>query len=144
MQRGNYLVAAAILLFMGFIFAGIAAFIFYQDYALQKDGVQVEGTVITLRTSQDDDGSTSYAPVVRFTSQGGREFTFESNFYSSPPQYKTGQKVTVLYPPDQPSEAKIKGEGSLLAFIFGLVGGFEILLGLFFGGKAMLAHIQGE
>ncbi len=144
MQRNNHLLAAGILLFMGILFAGIAAYIFYQDYALERDGTQVEGTVISLAMSQDDDGSASYAPVVRFASPNGREFTFQSNFYSSPPQYKTDQKVTVLYPPNRPGEAKLKGEGSLLVIIFGILGGLEILLGLFFGSKAMLAQIRGE
>lgn len=144
MQRGNYVVSAGILLFMGILFAGIAAYFLYQDYALQKNGVQVEGTVISLAMSQDDDGFTSYAPVVRFTSQGGREFTFTGTVYSNPPAYQTGQKVTVLYPIDQPGEAKVKGEGNLLMTIFGILGSLEILLGLFFSGKAMLAQIQGE
>lgn len=144
MDKNGFFIAAGILLVMGVLFAGIAAYIFYQDYALEKNGVQVEGTVISLAMSQDDDGSTSYAPVVRFTSQGGREFTFTGNVYSSPPAYQTGQKVTVLYPTDRPGEAKVKGEGNLLMIIFGILGGFEILLGLFFSGKAMLAQIQGE
>lgn len=144
MDRNGFFTAAGILLFMGVLFAGVAAFLFYQDYALQKNGVQVEGTVISLSMSQDDDGSTSYAPVVRFTSQSGREFTFTGTVYSSPPAYKTGQTVTILYPPDSPGEAKIQGEGNLLMLIFGIVGGFEILLGLFFSGKAMLAQIHGE
>lgn len=144
MDKNGFFIAAGILLFMGVIFAGVAGTIFYQDCALEKNGVQVEGTVISLAMSQDDDGSTSYAPVVRFISQGGREFTFTGTVYSSPPAYKTGQKVTVLYPIDQPGEAKLKGEGNLLMIIFGIVGGLEILLGLFFSGKAMLAQIQGE
>jgi len=144
MNRNGFFIAAGIMLVMGVLFAGVAAYIFYQDYALEKNGVQVEGTVISLAMSQDDDGSTSYAPVVRFTSQDGREFTIQSNFYSSPPAYQTGQKVSVLYPTDRPGEAKVKGEGNLLMIIFGILGGLEILLGLFFGGKAMLAQIQGE
>jgi len=144
MQSNSFLLAAAIILFTGFIFAGFAAFDFYQDYTLEKNGVRVEGTVTGLVMNQDDEGSTSYAPVVRFTTRGGREYTFQSNFFSSPPQYKTGQTVTVLYPTDQPGEAKIKGEGQLLRIIFGLVGGSEILLGLFFAGKALLAHNRGE
>ncbi len=46
MQSGNDFIAAAILLLMGFIFAGIPAFSFYQNYALERDGVQVEGTLL--------------------------------------------------------------------------------------------------
>lgn len=142
MDKNGFFTAAGILFFMGAIFAGIAGIIFYQDYALARDGVQVEGTVISLAMSQDDDGSASYAPVVRFTSQGGREFTFTGTVYTSPPAYQTGQKVTVLYPTDRPSEAKLKGEGNLLIIIFGIVGGLEILLGLFFGGKGVLAGFR--
>lgn len=143
MQRNNHLLAAGILLGMGVIFAGIAAFIFYQGYVLERDGLQAEGTVIGLVESRDEDG-TSYAPVIRFQTQGGREFEFKSSYSSNPPQYKVGQKVTVLYPPDQPGDAQIKGAGNLLALIFGLVGGFEILLSLFFAARALLAFFRGE
>lgn len=143
MQRNNHLLVAGILLGMGVIFAGIAAFIFYQGYILERDGIQAEGTVIGLVESRDEDG-TSYAPLIRFQTQGGREIEFKSSYSSNPPQYKVGQKVTVLYPPDRPGEAQIKGAGNLLALIFGLVGGFELLLGLFFAGKALLATMRGE
>jgi hypothetical protein len=143
MQKNNHLLAAGILLGMGVIFAGIAAFIFYQGYMLERDGIQAEGTVIGLAESRDEDG-TSYAPVIRFQTQGGREFEFKSNYYSNPPQYKIGQKVTIIYPPDRPGEAQVKGAGNLLVLIFGLVGGFEILLGLFFAARAMLAFFRGE
>jgi hypothetical protein len=143
MQNNRNLLVTTILVFSGLIFAGIAAFIFYQQYTLEKNGIQVEGVVTDLVESTDSDGTT-YAPVVAFKTAGGRNFEFQSNFYSNPPAYEVGQKVTVLYPPDRPGEAQIKGAGNLLMIIFGIVGGVELLIGLFLAGKAMIARLYNE
>ena len=143
MNSPKFILITGILFFSGLLFGGIAAYLYYQQYNLEKNGLQVEGTVVALVESRDDDG-TSYAPVVRFKTQGGREFEFQSNFYSSPPEYEVGQTVTVLYPPDQPGEAQIKGAGNLLIIIFGIIGGLELLIGLFMAGKTTLAAMQGE
>jgi hypothetical protein len=140
MQNNRNLLVTIILVFSGLIFAGIAAFMFYQQYTLEKNGIQAEGVVVDLIESTDSDGTT-YAPVVAFKTEGGRNFEFHSNFYSSPPAYEVGQKVTVLYPPDRPDEAQIKGAGNLLMIIFGVVGGIELLIGLFFAGKTMIASL---
>lgn len=137
------LLLAILLLVNGLPFAGIAAYLFYQDYALLQNGVRVEGTVIGLATSQDED-SLTYAPVVRFTSEGGREYTFTGDVYSRPAAYEAGQTVTVLYPPDEPGKARLKGQGNTLTVVFGIIGSLEILLGLFVFGKAALSRIQGK
>jgi hypothetical protein len=143
MQNKLWLVAL-ILFGMGAIFAGIAGFMFYQQYKLEQSGLRAGGVVIAMVSSTDNDGSTTYAPVVRFKTQNGRSYEFQSSFFASPPDYKVGDEVTVLYPPDRPAEAQIKGEGQLFIIIFGIVGGIEIIIGLFFTGKTVLAVISGE
>lgn len=81
---------------------------------------------------------------MRFTSEGVREYTFTRNVYSRPAAYEPGQKVTVLYPPDKPGKARLKDEDNTLTVVFGIIGGLEILLGLFVLGKAALSHVQGK
>jgi hypothetical protein len=95
------------------------------------------GKVVELREVRDtDDGSITYKPVVTFTSPGGTSVTFESSFSSRPPAYSVGETVDVLFAPDDPSDARINGFGSLwfgplilsiLGAVFAAVGGGIIL-----------------
>jgi hypothetical protein len=72
-----------------------------------------EGEVVALAesTETDDDGnsSTYYAPVIRFTPPGGAPVTFESSLACAPAEHEVGQRVTVLYMADDPTDAEIKG-----------------------------------
>ena len=72
------------------------------------------GTVTELVPKRDkDDGSVTYTPVVMFEAASGASVSFTSSFSSSPPAYDVGEKVDVLYSPDNPNEARINGFGSL-------------------------------
>jgi hypothetical protein len=72
------------------------------------------GTVTELIPKRDsDDGSITYTPVVIFEATSGASISFTSSFSSNPPSYDVGEKVEVLYAPDNPNEARINGFGSL-------------------------------
>lgn len=75
------------------------------------DAVGAPGTVQQLvpRTSTDSDGrsSTTFAPVVEFTTARGESITFVSSTSSSPPAYQVGETVEVLYLADDPRDARI-------------------------------------
>jgi hypothetical protein len=95
-----------------------------------------EGTVTELVEKRDkDDGSITYTPVVAFTADNGATVSFTSSFSSQPAAYAVGEKVEVLYAPDDPNDARIKGFGSLWLgpLIMGVLGlvfsgiGFGIL-----------------
>lgn len=117
------------IILFGLIFFGIGAGLTIRQANLEREGEQAQGEVIGLSESCDDDGC-AYAPVVRFTTRAGQSVTFESTFYSSPPSYRTGERVTVNYPPDAPEKAGIKGEGMLFRIIFLVVGGLIMAVGL--------------
>ena len=142
MLHKNLLVVAIIIL-SGLALSGIAGWLYFQQANLERNGLSTEGIVIGLAESSDSEGTT-YAPIVRFRTQGGRSFEFQSNHSSYPPAYEIGQKVTVLYPPEQPAQAVVKGEGNLLIIIFGLVGMGELLIGTFLGLKNFSSRIYGE
>lgn len=137
------LLIVAIIIFSGLALSGIAGWLYFQQANLERNGLSTEGIVIGLAESSDSEGTT-YAPIVRFRTQGGRAFEFQSNHYSYPPAYEIGQKITVLYPPEQPSQAVVKGEGNLLIIVFGLVGMGELLIGAFIGLKNFSSRIYGE
>ncbi|MGD1948944.1 MAG: DUF4870 domain-containing protein [Leptolyngbyaceae cyanobacterium] len=65
------------------------------------------GTVSKIREKTDDDGDIVYQPVVKF--QGVLEDSYEVSplFWASPPAYKKGESVSVLYPPNEPQSAII-------------------------------------
>lgn len=69
------------------------------------------GTVTELIEVRDDDGgSSTYKPVVKFVDPGGEEIRFTSSYSSRPPAYDVGEAVEVLF---VPGDARIKGFGSL-------------------------------
>lgn len=94
-------------------------------WAIQTKGflekaVLGEGIVVELVQSQSSD-STTYAPIVHFTTEDGRKIEFVSSCSSNPPAYSIGQKVSVRYDRTHPEKAKIDG-------FFSLWGGPLILL----------------
>jgi hypothetical protein len=118
------------------LFAGAAVWAVVTRSFIARAEV-ASGTVVALeRTS-----SNAYSPVVDFVAPGGQMIEFRSSFGSSPPAYEVGEKVEVLYLPDQPRKARIRG-------IFALWGGALILcgVGLVFtgvgGGMALFAYLR--
>lgn len=90
------------------------------------------GRVVELVEVRDKDGgSSTWKPVVRFAAPNGKNVTFSSSFSSNPAQYDVGESVEVLYLPDAPQDARIKGFGSLwfgatflcgMGFLFAAIG----------------------
>ena len=73
-----------------------------------------EGEVIhnKLITTQDPEDftreSSTYHPVITFYTASGEKKTFTAGGGAYPAKYEIGDKVTILYDPDNPSDAEIK------------------------------------
>jgi hypothetical protein len=100
----------------------------------KKTAVEAQGTVIELK----EGGSVSYRhtvyfPIIRFADTAGQEHTLYFNSGSYPPKYAVGDHVSVLYDPANPNEAKVNSFGHLWLFpiILGIIGGLDLLTGLF-------------
>lgn len=98
------------------------------------------GTVVELAVSRSSDGSSTYWPVVQFQTQNGQLIEFISSSGSNPPAHDLGDVIEVLYPNDEPTEAKINSYLDLwLMFIIVTALGslfFAFGLGmLYFGGR---------
>lgn len=93
------------------------------------------GSVIELVEKRDSDGSVTYKPVVAFTADSGASVNFTSSFSSNPPAYDVGEAVEVLYSPDNPNDARIRGFGSLWlgAVIVGGIGAVFAAIGFGIG-----------
>ena len=101
----------------------VGSFLLYQNTAsFLTNAIKAEGVVVNLVASRSSD-STTYRPTVRFKTIEGSMVEFTSSTGSNPASYSRGEKVTVLYLPQQPDEARIDS-------FFSLWGGATIVGGL--------------
>ncbi|AFY45679.1 DUF3592 domain-containing protein [Nostoc sp. PCC 7107] len=97
--------------------------------------IAASGTVIDLErhTSRDSNGrsSTAYYPVISFTANSGKPIEFEANSVSNPPAYTKGQKVEILYNPQEPESAVISSWFALwfLPAMFTGMGSLFVVIG---------------
>ena len=89
----------------------IGLFVLWSAADLYTGGVRAQGVVQEIRASKSfdrerDSERTSYAPVVRFTTRGGREIEFHGRGGSATP-FVEGERVTVIYDSDNPIRARI-------------------------------------
>jgi Protein of unknown function (DUF3592) len=98
--------------------------------------------VIDLSSETDSEGKVFVHPVVRFTTAEGRTVEFVSASGSSPASHSVGDRVEVLYDPDDPQDAQLSGFFDLwlwpigfgvLAIGFGAFALFSPGFGLFAG-----------
>ncbi len=119
------------MLAIGMAFLSFSALQLYEQYQLSKNGVETQGTVIELAEHTSNDGTT-YAPVVQFQTKNNRPVTFVSSTWSIPPEYAVNDRVTVVYLPEHPEQAEIKGAGTVLLIIFAVLGSLLIIAGVIF------------
>ena len=74
---------------------------------LLKHGVKVQGTVVDVE-EETSRRSTTYHPVVRFTTTDGRTVSFTSGMGFSVRQPRIGSAVPVRYRQDDPEQAEIE------------------------------------
>ena len=112
-------------------------FLFKSTNDFLKTSITAQGTVINLLptySSSSSDNSITYKPLVEFTDKNGNPYEFASSTSSNPPSYNVGEAVEVLYNPQSPHDAKIKGFFSLWggATILGILGLVFFLVGAAF------------
>lgn len=88
-----------------------------------QGAMEALGEVVEMREVRDSDGS-SWMPVAEFTAPSGERVRFEAKVCSNPPKYKSGDRVTVYYNPQNVREARIKSFIYLwlLPLLLGLMG----------------------
>jgi hypothetical protein len=127
-------VFGAILLVGAFALLALGASCYNRAANFKKIAAEAQGTVIELK--EDSSGANShtvYYPIIRFADKAGQEHTLYSTSGSFPPAYEVGERVSVLYDPANPKEAKVNSFTGLwlLPLILGILGGLELLAGLF-------------
>lgn len=138
----------------------IGAFFLYQNKkSFLEKAITVKGTVTELLPSRSDN-STTYKPVVAFTTKDGKQIEYTSSISSNPPSYHKGEIVEIFYDPADPYDATINGFASLwlaplilgiFGTVFFLIGFLIILFGkmkqkkiedLKFNGKAIITKFD--
>ncbi|WP_207763789.1 DUF3592 domain-containing protein [Flagellimonas pacifica] len=90
-----------LVLYGGFFALGtVLLFMAFQQYQktqnLLLDGVRTTAIVSDLLTNYDSDGDT-YTPIFEFKDRTNTTRTYKSPISSSPPAYKVGEKVKIIY-----------------------------------------------
>ena len=90
---------------------GFAAMLYFEEQEFVAAADTTEGEVIDIRGVYPKSSSRSliYVPVVRFETPDGKSIEFRSDSGSNPPTYSVGERVTVLYDPAKPYNAKLEG-----------------------------------
>jgi hypothetical protein len=132
-----------VFLLIGLGLLGGAGYAASRVAAFVRGATAAEGTVVELvpSTSTDNDGhrSTTYRPVVEYQAGEGEPRTFTDGMGSSPPAFDVGERVTVLYDPARPTDARIRATFSLwgVPMIVGGIGAvFAVLGGVLLGVRA--------
>jgi hypothetical protein len=124
-----------VMLPIGLLLLAGALYDFSSTSTWLKRAVEVQGTVIRMLHVTDKDGDVLFKPVVRFSTADGKIVEFQSSISSRPAAYSVGQSVPVVYLPDEPGRAAIRGFLSLWmgSLVLGFIGA------IFFGiGAAMV------
>ncbi|MEN9360359.1 MAG: hypothetical protein RL095_1894 [Verrucomicrobiota bacterium] len=122
-----------IFLFSALISLFMAGFTAYQTSTFLKTAVRADGIVTEMAEVSGDSGVT-YAPVYSFFDAKGIKHSGRSNHSSNPPGFQVGDKLPILYDPQDPSSSRPDAFGSLwfMSLVCGVIGLINLPLGLGF------------
>lgn len=111
---------------VGVLSIAFAVYSYWTTSNFLKSSAETQGTVIELTKRKD---GSSYFPVVKYYDADAAEYVLRSSTGSYPPSFSVNERVTILYAPGKPSEARIKEFWSLwsMMIVTGILGiGFLI------------------
>ena len=83
-------------------------------------GVEAEGIVFYIVESDNINSHANY-PVIRFLTSEKEWITEEYDISAGPNLFKKGQRVSVIYNPDNPREFFIKSESTILMPVLAII-----------------------
>ena len=114
------------------------------DWRFVNSASRAEGVVVKLVESRDSDSGATYRPVFAFRDSNQVTHEIQSSVGSSPPAFRVGDEVEVLYSKDDPDNAAIDRFMFLWFFpvTFGIIGAVQLILGLTFLGMGRWGRIH--
>jgi hypothetical protein len=101
-------IASIVELFAFLVLGGISVYLYTTTNTFLSHASHAQGTVIDLlQHNSSEDSSVTYYPEIKFIDKTGRSIEFYSNYSSNPPDYVKGDKVNLLYDPQNPRNAKV-------------------------------------
>jgi len=101
------------------------------SWSFIRSATTAQGRVIELKERISQEGDTkSYSPTFEFQDAAGQTHVVESSFASNPPAHEVGEVVPVLYPPGDPSSARID-RARYHWFVPGILGALSVASGVF-------------
>src|SRR5215207_1830939 len=96
-----------------------------------RESSRAVGVVVRL-VEEHDEGSVTYAPVIRYAADDGVFRQFKHHTASRPPAHRVGDRIGILYHRRNRDDARVATTFDLyfLTFIFGLVGGVFFGIGI--------------
>ena len=96
-----------------------------------RESSRATGVVVHL-VEEYDEGSVTYAPVIRYVADDGVPRQFRHHTASRPPAYNVGDQIEILYHRRNRGAARVATTFSLYltTFIFALVGGVFFSIGI--------------
>ena len=113
-QLQNNKKAAPILVIFAIILVSVGIYQSAKITRLEAAGLRAQGEVVRLSNeynSGSGGGYYSYYAIVRFRTENNVTLEFKDNVGSNPPSHRPGDKVTVLYLPDNPRKDAIIDRG---------------------------------
>lgn len=120
---GGLRIAALVVSLSCLVLLGLAALFAYPSVRLLRDAERASGTVIGLQSSGSSSSSRGRQAVVEYA-VGDDIYTIISTVSSSPPAFKVGETVTVLYEPGAPADGTIQSflELWFVPMVLGILG----------------------
>lgn len=106
---GAGLLVTSVLMFWGLFAFGSSSLV------VLRKGIQTTGVVVSL----------GGAPLIEYHTVEGKLYRYQSHITSEPPRYYTGDRVSIIYNPAKPYQAKIQSFSELW-LVPSLFGGFGI------------------
>ncbi len=124
MDKTFFLIFGGLFGLVGVSFLVVAAFTISSEIEFRKDAIAAPGVVVDLVATQGSKGGTVYKPVFEFTDRGDVARRVTGSIASSPPSFRRGEAVRVLYRSENPEGAQIDSfmESWFLPLIFGVLG----------------------
>ena len=121
-------------LIAGIIFVGLGIFLYTHAEHLKKVCIaNTQATIVDFDQEIDDESNNiSYFPIIEYE-VNGKKYNRRHTTADTTRKYSVGQKVSILYNPENPDEYYFEGDKSdnIVAYICIGVGGIVTILGIY-------------
>ena len=93
---------------MAFVFFGIALILFIWQLSFLQTAKKTKGTVINMDRQSKARSNDQFAPIIEFQTETKEKISLHTEVYDYPPNFKTGDEVTIFYQATNPQNAKIQ------------------------------------